>query len=310
MDNPAKYWSKLDPSGEVDLEDVDAVEAAVRAILDRHYAGRYDAALLGTAIADAERAYSGRYPGLLRCDAPYHDLRHALETALTMVRLIDGHAASHAPGAGAEIDADHALLGILLALFHDIGMLRRDSEAHLWGPALTPVHEQRSVEFMHAYLPGTTLGALVGEAKLIMSTQLVYKMPDAWTAAERKLASLIATADLIAQISDRCYLEKLRDFLYLEFTAFGLAGKPDSVYPDSRTLLLKTPAFVEGIVRERLDREFQGVRRYLRVHMAGADPWEETINRSMSYLKALIRNNDLLGLRRNPEPFLGDAPRA
>ncbi len=302
--------SQLDPAGEVDLEDVDAVATAVRAILDRHYAGRYDATLLSSAMADAARAYRGEYPGLLRCDALYHDLRHSLETALTMARLLDGYAASHAPGGSAGIDADHALLGILLALFHDIGMLRRDAEAQLWGPALTPIHEERGVEFMQAYLPGTTLGALAGEAKLIMATKLLYKMPDSWTQAERMLASLIATADMVSQISDRCYLEKCRDFLFREFSAFGLAGKPDSPYPDSQTLLLKTPAFVEGILRERLDQEFQGVRRYLRAHMAGADPWEDAIKRNLAYLKTLLANNHLDRLRRNPAPYLGDALRA
>ena len=299
--------SQLDPAGEVDLENPAAVETALRAILDRHYAGRYDAALLGAAMADVGRAYRGEYPGLLRCDGLYHDLRHSLETGLTMARLVDGYAVSRSQGGAAGINADHALLGILLALFHDIGMLRRDSEAQLWGPALTPIHEERGVEFMRAYLAGTTLAALSGEAELIMATKLMYKMPDGWTPAERMLASLIATADMVSQISDRCYLEKCRDFLFREFSAFGLAGKPDSLYPDSQTLLLKTPAFVEAILNERLDNEFQGVRRYLRTHMAGADPWDDAIKRNVTYLKALLKDNDLDRLRRQPAPYIGDA---
>ena len=297
--------SQLDPTGEVDLEDLDAVETAVRAILDRQYAGSYDVTLLRSAMADVLRAYRGEYPGLLRCDALYHDLRHSLETALTMARLLDGYAASHSPSGAAGIDADHALLGILLALFHDIGLLRRDSEAHLWGPALTPVHEERGVEFTLAYLPSTTLRALVGQAKLIMATKLVYKMPDSWTTEERLLASLVATADFVSQISDRCYLEKCRDFLFLEFSAFGFAGKPDSPYPDSQTLLEKTPAFVEDFLQKRLDEEFQGVRRYLRVHMAGVDPWEEAMQRNVTYLKSLLENNNLDQLRRIPTPYIG-----
>ncbi len=266
--------SQLDPTGEVNLEDLDAVEAAIRAILDRQYAGSYDIPLLFSAMADVWRAYGGEYSGLLRSDTLYHDLRHALETALTMARMLDGYAASHPPSGPAGIDANHALLGVLLGLFHDIGLLRRDSEAHLWGPALTPIHEERGVEFMQGYLPNTTLGALVSETKLIMATKLVFKMPDSWTMAERTLASMVASADLVAQLSDRYYLEKCRDFLFLEFSAFGAAGKPDSPYPDSQTLLEKTPAFVEGFLQKRLDEEFQGVRRYLRTHMAGADPWE------------------------------------
>jgi hypothetical protein len=301
----AERRSQLDPTGEVSLEDLDAIEMVVRAILDRHYAGNYDVALLCSAMADVVRAYRGEYPGLLRSDTLYHDLRHSLETALTIARLLDGYAASHSSSDPAGIDADHALLGVLLALFHDIGLLRRSSEAHLWGPALTPIHEERGVEFMQAYLPNTTLGSLVGETKLIMATKLIFKMPDGWTMGERTLASMVATADLVAQLSDRYYLEKCRDFLFLEFSAFGLSGKPDSPYPDTQTLLKKTPAFVEGFLYKRLDEDFQGMRRYLRAHLAGADPWEDAIQRNVTHLKTMLENNDLHRLRRRPTPYIG-----
>jgi hypothetical protein len=306
---PVERRSQLDPAGEVDLGNLGAVETAVRAILDRKYAGKYDLALLSSSMADVIRAYRGDYPGLLRSDTLYHDLRHSLETGLTMARLLDGYAASHPPGSPAGVDAEHALLGVLLALFHDIGLLRRNNEAHLWGPSLTPIHEERGVEFMQAYLPNTSLGAFIGETKLIMATKLVFNMPDSWTAAERTLASMIATADLVTQLSDRYYLEKCRDFLFLEFSAFGLAGRPDSPYPDSQTLLEKTPSFVEGFLYKRLDEDFQGVRRYLRVHMGGTDPWGEAIQDNVSYLKTLLETNDLSRLRRRPAPYTGGGPR-
>jgi hypothetical protein len=51
--------SQSAPARELDLQDPDAVETAVRAILDRHYAGSYDAALLRLGIADVFRAYRG-----------------------------------------------------------------------------------------------------------------------------------------------------------------------------------------------------------------------------------------------------------
>jgi hypothetical protein len=307
---PTERRSLLDPTGEINLEDEAAVETVVRGILDRRYAGKYDLALFHRATADVVRAYRGAYPGLLRCDALYHDLRHSLETALTMARILDGYAASHPPGSAAGIDAEHALLGVLLALFHDIGLLRRDGETHLWGPSLTPIHEERGVEFMQAYLAGSSLDPLRGETKLIMATKLVYTMPDSWTMAERTLASMIATADLISQISDRCYLEKCRDFLFLEFSAFGLAGKSDSPYPDSQTLLQKTPAFVEGFLRKRMDEDFLGVRRYLRDHLGGADPWDDAIKRNVAYLKSLLESNELERLRRTPVTYVGGMSKA
>ncbi|MDD5247391.1 MAG: hypothetical protein PHY45_00300 [Rhodocyclaceae bacterium] len=299
-----------DPIGSADLADPVAAEMALREIFDRRYAGSYDADFLRTAVADAVRAYRGEYPGLLRCDALYHDLRHALETALTMARLLDGYATIHAPNDAAGIDGDLALFGIVLALFHDIGLLRRDAEAHLWGPALTPVHEERGIEFMEAYLSGTALAALVGECRLIMATKPAYKMPTSWSATERTLASLLATADLVSQTSDRYYLEKCRDFLFLEFSSFGLAGKLDSPFPDRKALLEKTPEFFDGVLRERLDVEFQGVRRYLRVHMAGDDPWQDSMQRNVSYLRTLLKNDELDQLRRRPKSNSGEPVQA
>lgn len=296
--------SQHDPTGEVDLEDAHGVEAALCAILDRHFAGGYDLKLLRSAMADIVRAFRGAYPGLLRCDTLYHDLRHSLETALTMARLLDGYAGSRAPGGVAGIDADHALLGILLALFHDVGLLRRDSEAHLLGATLMPIHEERGVEFMQSYLQDTTLGALAGNSKLILATKSVFKIPGDWTLEERALGSMVATADLVSQLSDRCYLEKCRDFLFIEFSVCGWAGRPDSPYPDSQSLLEKTPAFFEDFVRRRLDEDFDGMRRYLRVHMAGVDPWEEAMQRNIDYLKGLLQEHHLDRLRRTPTRYI------
>lgn len=298
---PALRTDSLDPTGEVDLEDTAAVERAIRTVLDGSYAGRYDGELLSRAIADAIRAYRGDYPGLLHCDTLYHDLRHALETGLTTARLLDGYARSRS---GAAIDADHALLAVVLGIYHDIGLLRREHEEHLWGPVLIPIHEERGVEFMQAYLPQTPLAPLTGLAKLIMPTKLTFHIPDDWSGEERTLASMIATADLLSQCADRCYLEKCRDFLFEEFTAFGLAGRPDSPYPDRETLLEKTPAFFTGLFRQRLDEEFGGIHRLLEFHTGGGNPWMEAIERTLGYLETLLPGKEFSRLRRRPERFV------
>src|SRR5436305_372085 len=39
------------------------------------------------------------------------------------------------------------------------------------------------------------------------------------------VGSLLGTADIIAQMSDRCYLEKCRDRLYPEFVTGGIARR-------------------------------------------------------------------------------------
>lgn len=301
----SKLPRQSDPIGKIDLEDPLAVETAIGSILARLHGDRYDAALLATAVRDVVNAYRGSYPGLFRCDTLYHDLRHALETGLTTARLLDGHARSIAPDSPAQIDGDHALLAVVLALFHDVGLLRRVSETHLWwGAVLMPIHEERGVEFMEEYLSRTSLAGLASSARLIMATKLVFNMPDTWSSADRTLASLVATADLLSQSSDRCYLEKCRDFLFLEFSAFGLAGDSDSLYPDRETLLAKTPEFFSGIFRQRLDEEFHGAYRLLDLHTGNGNPWEDAIRRNLGFLETILPGRELSRLRRHPQTFI------
>lgn len=304
-DQSSGRWAQMDPTGEVYLADPVMVENAIKAIFDSLYGQSYDSALLGNAIKDLVDAYHGDYPGLLRCDTLYHDLRHALETGLTMARLLDGHAKSLTPGREEEyIDGEHALLAVLLALFHDIGLQRRESEAHLWGPVLMPVHEERGVEFMQRYLSQTPIASHAAKSVLIMATKLIYKLPDQWSVFDRKLASMLASADLLSQLADRCYLEKCRDFLFMEFSALGIAGKADSPYPDRETLLAKTPDFFSGIIRLRLDEDFQGVHRLIEVHTGGTNPWADAINRNMHFLEDTLSLKNFARLQRDPKTFI------
>ncbi|MBI4938173.1 MAG: HD domain-containing protein [Nitrosomonadales bacterium] len=295
--------AQLDPTGEVYLDDPAAVESAIRSILDPLYSSGYDVSLLSNAIRDLVNAYRGSYPGLLSSDTLYHDLRHALETGLTAARLFDGYAKSLAPDSPEHFNGDHALLAVLLALFHDIGLLRRETESHLFGAALTPVHEERGVEFMRQYLSRTKLAHLAEKSELIMATKLVFSMPHTWSIPDRKLAGMVASADLLSQFSDRCYLEKCRDFLFVEFSAFGLAGKTDSPYPDKETLLAMTPGFVSKILHQRLEDEFAGEYHLIKLHTGGPNPWEEAIQRNQSFLENILSTHDFARLRRQPKIF-------
>lgn len=305
--SPPPDLAQYDPTGSVNLESPRAVEAAIRAILDGLPGCCPDPGLLTRAIDDLISAYRGSYPGLLRCDTLYHDLRHALETGLTMARLLDGEARmGGAAGTDSEprIDRSYALLGIILALYHDIGLLRRTAEAEIWGASLTPVHEERGVEFLRDYLAGTSLAGLADKAELIMPTKLIYKIPADWPALHRKLGSMIATADLLSQMSDRYYIEKCRDFLFLEFSAIGLAGTADTPYPDRETLLQKTPGFYTGFIAKRLDEDFGNVRRFINRHFDGGSPYDDAIERNLAYLGNILATQDFAQLRRHPKVFV------
>ena len=306
MNQTSHIRAELDATDAINLRDPGAVAASIRAIMDRRYGVDYDRVLLDQAINDLVRCYGGHYAGLKCCDTFYHDLRHALDTGLTMARMIDGDCELGGKD-GSPLSAAQALLGIILALYHDMGLLRHDSESIMWGAELLPVHEERGTQFMLDYLASTSLTAMAVKAELIMPTKLTFHIPEEWAAEDRKIASMIASADLISQMADRCYLEKCRDFLFAEFRAIGLAGRPGDPYPDAATLLAKTPGFVLGFAMDRLNNEFGGIFHTVEGHFSGRNPYLDAIHRHIDYLCRQLQSEDLDGLRRRPQPFISPA---
>lgn len=295
-----KYSVHGDPTNTVDLQNPRAVAAAIDVIMRHRFGDDYGKPLLDTATEHLAQAFRGEYPGLLRCDTHYHDLRHALDSGLAMARLIDGQGMVTLPDAPEYVDAEHALLGILLALYHDIGLLRRSDEGHMQGAQLTPIHEVRGVEFMRDYLSRTTLAHLAEKAELIMITRLVWHMPPDIPILDRAIACMLGTADIISQLADRCYLEKCRDFLFIEFSAIGLAGSPDLPYPDPETLLRKTPSFYTELLGQRIHNEYSNADRFMKIHFGGECPYEAAINRNFRFLSELLVEEDLSKLSRQP----------
>lgn len=289
-----------DPTDTVDLSSPYGVLKGIRHTLKRVWPD-LGHATLAQAIDDVARAFRGDYPGLLRCDTYYHDLRHALDTGLAMARLLDGHAKETRDSGGPLIDAEHALLGILLALNHDIGLLRREDEAHLQGASLTPVHERRGVAFMTDYLAHTPLAHLAHKAELIMVTRLDSHVPKDLPPVDAAIACLLGTADLMGQLADRCYLEKCREFLFIEFSAIGLAGSSSQAYPTPEVLLQKTPAFYTGLLRQRIHDEYGDADRFMAAHFDGNCPYTASIERNFRYLQEVLTDADFSRLRRQPE---------
>src|SRR6185436_6045681 len=89
---------------------------------------------------------------------------------------------------------------------------------------------------------------------------------------ERRLGQMLGSADILAQMSDRCYLEKCRDRLYPEFVAGGLArgegnapAPKTAVFSSVRHLICNTPAFYRS-AKLRLTEHLGAACRYLGRH--------------------------------------------
>ena len=118
---------------------------------------------------------------------------------------------------------------------------------------------------------------------------------------------------MIAQMADRCYLEKCRDRLFSEFVVGGVAvenarpGEYTVRYESGTDLLKKTPTFYQHVMRERLNTKFNRVYRYIEVLYGGKNPYIDAIRHNMTHLMRIIETGDWSLLRRKPAVFLGIA---
>jgi hypothetical protein len=297
--------SRNDVTNRVNVEDPQHVRDAVVALFSARYPGA-DLSVVGRAFDDFAALFQGRFPGYLACDTLYHDARHTLDMTLAMARLIEGHERVCAPTE--RLGPRRAVLGVLVALMHDTGYLRRTSENQIAnGAVFTKVHVSRSAEFAAAYLPqiGFSVEAPLG-AKLVHFTGYEMDVDDIQVGdpRDRMLGCLVGTADLIGQMSDRLYLEKCRDFLYLEFVWANIAretfadGHEVVRYASAADLMLKTPGFYEYVARSRIEKKLGGVDRFAGAHFDGPSLYQSEIDRNIRFLRQVVETAELGRLRR------------
>lgn len=299
-----------DVTNTVQVSSTAAVSAAVRKLfLDAWPEASFEQ--LGVAFEDFDRLFTGRMPGYHGVDTVYHDRQHSLDVTLAAARLFVGYEMSVAPAA--RLGAERATVGLVAALFHDAGYIREagDTQAHN-GAEFTLYHVTRSAHFLAHYLPRIGM-----EAWTPVATRLVHFTGYEFSASEiqldeerdRILGTMLGTADLIAQMADRCYLEKCRDRLYPEFVLGGIAAATGSDgarqvrYSSGVDLLRHTPQFVRETRARRLDGEFGSAYRYVEPLFGGRNPYLEAIDQNVGYLNRVLRGERWPMLRRRPPLF-------
>jgi len=258
----------------------------VHVIVDSLYQG-FDHGFVDHAFADAERLFRGEYPGYRSSTTMYHNLQHTLEVFLCVARLIHGAAQE-----GHAINSRLAELTLVSSLLHDVGLIQEENDLDGTGAKYTVGHEKRSVAFMRDYFqkmgrPGFDIHDV---SRMIESTCLGIKADDIDYGEEdtRFCAQILATADLLAQMADREYLEKLL-LLYLEFEEAGLP------YSSPRDLLEKTHGFYT-MMEARMDGPLGGVRRFAGAHFrtrwgVDEDLYDKSIQANMSYLYLVLEED-------------------
>jgi hypothetical protein len=265
------------------------------------------------AFADFDALFAGRMPGFSGVDTVYHDRQHTLDVTLAMARLLAGY--ERQVEAERQLGSERATAGVILALFHDVGYLRRSSDRdQANGAEFTLNHVSRGAEFLSHYLPQIGLPQWADVAAQIIhftGYERPFEQIQTSDARDVALGHLLGTADMIAQLADRCYLEKCRDRLYPEFVLGGVAmstadGSREVRYASGLDLLRQTPAFVANTRATRLDNRFDAAYHYLEILFDGRNPYIEAIDRNMHYLEQILRSESWRLLRRNPPLHAAD----
>jgi len=302
-----------DVSNTVQVSDPISVRNAVYELFSDTFPGAsYDKVWL--AFYDFERLFTGRFPGYEGCDTTYHDVQHTLDMTLALARLVAGYERS--VEAKDRLGAQRAQMAIITSLFHDSGYIRHRERDRDFanGAEFTLCHVSRSADFLRRYLPEHGMARDVAISSMIVhftGYELDLDKIELDDPRDIICGHLIGTADLMAQMADRCYLEKCRDRLYKEFVVGGVAvenARPGEYmvrYKSGKDLLQKTPAFYQQVMRDRLHRKFNRVYRYIEVLYDGQNPYIDAIANNISHLVRVIESGDWTLLRRQPPYFLG-----
>jgi hypothetical protein len=285
-----------DVTGRIRTTDADAVGAEVLGL----YCGLYPGSGSGSirrAFEHLQRLYHGRHPGYHACETHFHDLQHVLDVTLAMARLMDGYERG---AARPRLSAAMYSVGVICALFHDVGYLRRRGDRrHAHGAEYTLTHVGRGATFLREYLGGAGL-TRYAPAAAAMVHYTGYERPVEAIRVDgilpRRVGQMLGTADLIAQMSDRCYLEKRRDRLYAELLAGGLAAR---LARSGAELVRRTHAFTLGAV-QRLDLRLARAYEYASLHFGGTNPYLEAMRKNARHALLLVRAEHDGLLRRMP----------
>ena len=244
---------------------------------------------VGRVFNDIVRLFRGQYPGYRKCTTEYHDLKHTTDAFLVMARLMHGVVVC-----GENLTRKHINLGLICALMHDTGYIQTLDDDIGTGAKYTRIDTRRSTVFMEKYIAdgGFSKEDFKGYPDILKCTGLATEINKIRFASREieLLGKMLGTADLLGQMADRTYLEKLL-FLFYEFREGGITG-----YDNELDLLKKTIDFY-AMTRNRFARPLGSMNEYVRYHFKvrwnlDRDLYMEAIEKNISYLKFLLEHHE------------------
>jgi hypothetical protein len=241
-------------------------------------------------FADVAALYAGRWPSHQACGVAYHNFSHSLDVCLAAARMIAGW---NRREQAQPLSEKHFQLGMAAALFHDSGYIKNKGDLAGTGGKFTLVHVERGMEIAGKYLARKHWAPDELEAVVRMISVTEYShLPDlAELFPDSRLkiiAQMVATADLVAQMADIDYVQRIDD-LFAEFQevyAFenseSLSRGGTRVYKTVQEIKDGTIAFYEQFVLPTLAK-LGRMDRYLADFFGeGRNPYQENITANLS----------------------------
>ena len=279
----------------VEIEEPEAVFEEVAIILKLISPG-FEVKRVRSAFRMILRIYRGNHPFYRSCTTRYHDLRHTTDAFLATARLAHGAILNRE-----EFHERDIIVALVAALFHDAGYIQDKDDTEGSGAKFTLYHVQRSREFLNRHGPEIGLaGEEIADGGIMMlCTDVTKGLPDSLfsSPAAELFGRLLNAADLMGQMADRIYLEKLL-FLYHEYKEGGVGE-----YESEVDLIRKTPAFMDYMT-QRIAPVAERVHRFMTAHFASrwgiaANLYQEAIERHKEYLGKILSNPEA-----DPREFL------
>lgn len=231
------------------------------------------------------KLFNGEYMDYQANDLPYHDFQHTLQVSVAYMDLFVARQQSGEP----PFTFRQFELGLATALLHDSGYLKLRSDRTGTGAKYTFCHVLRSCALAASYLP--SFGLKIEEVDLVLGAirctgpsttgmKLRFNRHD-----DHVFASMIATADYLAQMSASDYPDELES-LYSEFAeSDAFLGLPTSkrVFKSPEQLVNGTSAFWDKVVMPKLENDFIGVYRFLN-HPDGSNPYIDAVHRNLGVI--------------------------
>jgi hypothetical protein len=250
---------------------------------------QFDFRYFDQAVEDVWKLFRGQYPGYRACNTLYHDLRHTMLVLLAMARLIHG-----AYVQGISFTDKEVNMGLITALMHDTGYIQTNDDNSGTGAKYTLIHIKRSIMFVHDYYEEQDYfrDDLENFSDILNCTGINMNIKNINFSSVNMeiMGKILGTADLLGQMADRLYLEKLVP-LFREFAEGKVPG-----FHSELDLLQKTTNFYH-ITRTRFEKDLGNVNRYMVNHFrerwnVERNLYDEAIEKSINYLKFILKSNE------------------